>query len=712
MAFTLIRPGSILAPSTTRRMLSSPLPAAPTGGINFAGPYPSAIVRLTGWWDAGGLAGIRDLNKNPLAAWNNPASSLADLSGHNINLIPFHNAANTSPPQTLAVSRLNNVRGGLGSPNTVIAQYAPSLDPDWGLLHPALSLGSATAWTIYLVWTRPNFRQGTIQVNQNPIALIRSVMGGMTILQADSAGGTNLTLYPGTASATPLSTSLARRHSHALILRHIPGSGVDAWLDGQPVATGIINPLSSISNDQTLLLHDTSIQGSAQCWFHEAACWGHDLSAPDIATLVACQSRWVLGPRKGVNLLVMGQSNAEWFTQSGGALALAQGISWYLGAAAWGFTAQQSGNFNTPARYSMVSGHPISNSTPPLFPPGLGNGTFLTNPGDGSDPSTWSFGPDGAALSAYLQGSSALVSLADESDFAALVWPWTEQDSTLPYASKSLYKASVLRLLQLSRSVLGRSAASLPLLVWNAIPYETNEGVQMVRESMFDLASDPANNIVIFAPQTADSNPLNAIWAPATGLFSGGDPQHRDQPDLLRFGRNGSHAAARAALANGRSDTIAAADVPANQLPIKGGPAISHAFRASNTNIIITITHDSGTDLIVPLQAANGVGWAFMDGGSIATPGPLITALSASRIDATHISLTLSAPLTQPSAFVLIFYPYGSTQIGRGDAITDNAASQTPPEGWDIGADLGAAWRSNFPLQASFYPVTLSDLPI
>ncbi|HQU01560.1 MAG TPA: hypothetical protein PLI12_03825, partial [Acetobacteraceae bacterium] len=138
-------------------MLSSPLPVAPNGGIAFAGPYPSAITGLTGWWDAGGLAGVRDLNNNPLAAWNNPAISLADLSGHNINLVPFHNATNTSPPQTLAVSRLNNIRGGLGSPNPVIAQYAPSLDPDWGLLHPALSLGSATAWTIYLIWTRPNF---------------------------------------------------------------------------------------------------------------------------------------------------------------------------------------------------------------------------------------------------------------------------------------------------------------------------------------------------------------------------------------------------------------------------------------------------------------------------------------------------------------------------------------------------------------------------
>ena len=57
---------------------------------------------------------------------------------------------------------------------------------------------------------------------------------------------------------------------------------------------------------------------------------------------------------------------------------------------------------------------------------------------------------DFAALTAYLTGSSTLVSTLDESDIAFLVWPWSEQDSTMPYANKSLYKASVLRLLSLT----------------------------------------------------------------------------------------------------------------------------------------------------------------------------------------------------------------------------------------------------------------------
>ena len=113
----------------------------------------------------------------------------------------------------------------------------------------------------------------------------------------------------------------------------------------------------------------------------------------------------------------------------------------------------------------------------------------------------------------------------------------------MPYANKALYKATVLQLLSLTRSLLGRTAANLPLLAWNAIPYETNDGVQMVRESIADLAAVSANNIIVFAAQTADSNPLNAAYDPTTGLFSGGDPEHRDEPDLLRYGRIGAHAA-------------------------------------------------------------------------------------------------------------------------------------------------------------------------
>lgn len=705
--------GSPLLTGLARRALTAQLPpgSTPPAGL-FTGPYPSAIAGLSGWWDAGLLSGLQDVNGNPLAVSNAVIGTVVDKSGNGRNLAPYHISADTAPAATLAVPRVNGYLGAAGAPDGSIANYGPSLDPDWGLSHPGFELGAGVAWTRYLVWTRPNWRQGTYYVNESPIPLLHSNAGaGATVLAADSAEGSNLTLFPGTASQTVLSATLARRHSHAIILRNTPGLGVDVWLDGAQVAARVANPLPASANAQILLLHDGTVQGSAQCWFHEAATWERALSSAEITTLIAAQGRWVLGARRGVNLLVMGQSNASWFITSGAPLALAQGIAWYLGAASYGYTAAASGTFLSPNRYSVISGHPISNSSPPLFPPGLGNGTFLTNPGDGSDPSTWSGGPDFAALTAYLTGSSAIVSAVDEADIAFLVWPWSEQDSTMPYANKALYKGTVLQLLGLTRGLLGRSASSLPLLAWNAIPYETNDGVQMVRESIADLAAGGANNIVVFAAQTADSNPLNATYNPATGIFTGGDAEHRDEPDLLRYGRMGAHAAGRAAVAQGLSDSIAAAQLPATGLPAQGGPKITHVYRASNTTLVLTVQHDSGNDLNIPLQAVNGVGFTVMDGGSVATPGTIINAIAAARIDATHVSVTLAAAITHPSAQVLLFYPYGSTQIGRGDAVTDNAAALTPPQNWNIGNDLGSAWNVNFPLQATTYPITLSDTP-
>ncbi len=676
----------------------------------FSGPYPSDISGLSGWWDAGTLAGLLDSNGNPLTAVNSVVASVLDKSGQGQTLAPYHISADTMPVAALAVPRVNGYLGAVGAVDTSIVNYAPSLDPDWGLLHPGLEFGAGVAWTRYFVWTRPNWRQGTYYADNQPIPLIHTLAGsGAAILQADSAEGGNLTLFPGSTGQVVLLANLQRRHSHAVILRNTPGAGVDVWLDGVQVATAVTNPLGASALAQVLFLHDGTLQGSAQCWFHEAAAWERTLSATEVAALIAAQARWVLGARRGVNLLVMGQSNAAWFINAGGAMALAQGIAWYLGAASYAVTAALAGTYLSPNRYSVVSGHPISNSSPPLFPPGTSYGTFLTNPGDGSDPSTWSGGPDFTALTDYLTGNAAIVSAVDESDIAFLVWPWSEQDSTMPYADKTLYKGSVLQLLSMTRGLLGRTAGNLPLLAWNAIPYETNDGVQMVRESIVDLASDAANNVIMFVKQTADSNPLNASYDPVTGLFSGGDPEHRDEPDLLRYGRIGAHAAGLAAISGGLSDSIPAAQLPGIGLPVKGGPEIVHVYRASDTDLILTISHDAGDDLIVPLQAANGAGFAVMQGGSVAAPGTIIVANAAARIDATHISVTLNEAITSPSSEVLLFYPYGSTQIGRGDAITDNWASVMPPLNWNIGNDLGSAWVMNLPLQATGYPIILSD---
>jgi hypothetical protein len=195
---------------------------------------------------------------------------------------------------------------------------------------------------------------------------------------------------------------------------------------------------------------------------------------------------------------------------------------------------------------------------------------------------------------------------------------------------------------------------------------------------------------------TADSNSRGASWDPATGIQTGGDN--------LIFTRRAAPVVARALLAQGRQDSMGS--IPSG-LPVVGGPKIVHAYRESATSVVLTVQHDAGSDLRVPLRAANGMGFLVMDVGSVPSPGVLVPATACARVDATHLRLTLAQALVNASAACLLFYPYGSfsptgapgyrADMGRGNAVTDNFSAVTKPAGWDIGGDLGSVWNLDFP---------------
>jgi hypothetical protein len=217
----------------------------------------------------------------------------------------------------------------------------------------------------------------------------------------------------------------------------------------------------------------------------------------------------------------------------------------------------------------------------------------------------------------------------------------------------------------------------------------------MQREAVANMAADPSQNITVVLPQTTDAMPRAIggnsalVFNPATGVFSGGDGFHRDLPDNQRFGMLAAPLVARAIIASEGGDTITA--IPAG-VPAAGGPVVTHVYRRTNTSLVITVQHDCGTDLIVPATlAASGAGWAVMDGGSVATPGTIVNAIACVRLNPTQLQITLPQALVNPSANCLLFYPYGTTTIGRGNTVTDNLSQVTPPPGWDIAADLGAA---------------------
>jgi hypothetical protein len=704
MSVILTGPSSkVMMAAPGRPMLVGPLPASAVAAPPVSGL--ASVAGLTGWWDAGVVTNIIGPGGAPLTAFGASAGSVADKSGAGEALTVWHRATTgTNPP--IATPHLSGLLGGLGL-NMVVpptlpqsGQQLPVMDPDQGLISASMSLGSGAAWTIFLVWSRPNWPQSS----SGPATLLS--IDGTVVLAADNSTGANrLILFPG-AGQTMLTTSLTRRHTHAVILRNTPGTGVDAWLDAAQSATGAANPMAAVLSAPLLLLHDGATNGGSECWFHEAAIWQNAIASPGIATILAYETRWALGPRKGIQILVTGQSNAGNGLNDGAWHLLAQGVAWHLGALGYGVV----GGYSSPPAATCIHGEGIY----PVAALGL-SGSFLNDPGDGSDPSTWVLGTDGLAMQTWIESNTAP---EDAADVAAILWPWSEDDCTRQYSEKATYEAAARRLLSLERGVLSRSAANLPQVWWSAIPFSygnNDAGTQMQREVVADMMTDPTQNVTVVLPQTSDSLPRSIggpalVFNPATGIWSGGDPLHRDIPDNQRFGMLAAPLVARAILAASGGDSLAS--IPAG-VPSAGGPVVTHVYRVSNTSLIVTIEHDCGTDLIVPAtQAAMGAGWAVMDGGSVASPGTIVTATACARLNATQLLVTLAQALVNLSPACRLFYPYGTGMMGRGNSVTDNASVVTPPAGWNIAADLGPGWSLNMPVHipmATASGVVLSD---
>ena len=674
MSFLLIAPGMPMRLGGGRAALWRPLASTVTPPAATL----TAITGLSGWWDAAQPATMADANTIALSGWNQPVARITDRSTGSRPLLPYRAGAGTAAP--MATPRLAALLGGAGRVAGGAGTLAPALDPDLGWRLTDVNFGSASAWTRLLVWSRPNTRQNSGH-DSTPVALLTT--STTPIMQAEA---TRLLVF-----GQPVKTDLARRHTHSMILRHTPGAGIDVWIDGTQAATAIANPLPASASAPMTLLHDTSANGAAQCWLHEAAMWERALNSGEISSLLGYLTRWARGPRQGITLVFNGQSNALNYAMNDGAAALlAQGVGWHLGTLAANIVASYGG-----AAYTLMSGHGLYPAVGGVFP-----GSFVDSTG-GGDPAMWPLGTDGQATQAAL----AALSTTDRADIAALVWPWNETDSLRAASEKATFKAAAQRFLALERAMLGRGAAELPLIWWNAIPYGSAAGIQTHREVVGELAADASQHVIIGNPMTADSNPRNAAWDANTGIASGGDSAHRDTTDNIRFARLAAPVVARAILAAGRVDAFGA--IPAG-LPSSGGPRITQAVRETATSILLTIQHDAGNDLLVPLQAANGAGFAVMDGGNVGAAGPIRAANACVRVDATHLRITLATPMTLAAASCLLFYPYGAATIGRGNAVTDNFSQCTRQAGWDIGADLGSAWNINFPLAATFTPIPMS----
>ena len=677
-----------------RRALYAPFaqnaPATPVNGTS--GRLTQIIAETMGWWDASSPQGLVGPGGSSIETWSAPANMLADLTGNGRDLLPFSNPSSTTLPR--GSPHLSGLLGGAGFPVAAKELLQPALDATSGWQRPSSVSYTNADWTWYMVWSRPNWRQAT-GFDAAPVTLL--TIGSRPILQLDSSGGSGrLILFPGTNQLV-VSSSMSRRHTHSIVIQYSARSGLALWLDDVQVAQSVQVPSEALTG-QVLLLHDGNPFGAAQCWFHEAAEWGRALSNHDITTLLSYASRWTRGNRKGLYFIFNGQSNAVNYSINDGAAALlARGVAWYLGALSYNVLATIGGGTN----YTMASGHglyTVRNSGYP-YP-----GSFVADPQDGSNPSDWQMGHDGLAVQQAIAGLHA----EDLSDIWTIVWPWNETDSLRQYGESSTFEAAALRFLSFVRSMLGDTTNNIPLIWWNAIPYGSTEGMAMHRSVVQNLVASGSHNVIVGNPQTSDSNPRNSLWDPLTGIAVAGDTAHRDSIDNLRFAKLAAPVVARALLTSGHVDSLGT--IPAC-IPRRGGPTIAHVYRQTDTKLVITLIHDSGNDIKVPLQAAAGAGFAVMDGGAPENAGAVVQATFCQRIDATHLLVVLDQPLRNASPACQLFYPYGSAQIGRGNAVTDNFSAMSMTAGWNISADLGPDWSLDFPLSATFSGIPLSDVP-
>ncbi len=689
MSLVFVRPGHPMGVGGNFLALYQPL----TTGATLPGTGQSliqAVSGTSGWWDASTPDGLLGPGSTTASVWNAPGSALIDLSGNGHNLVPLLSPASSNLPR--GSPHLSGLLGGAGYPVGSAGLLQPALDPAGGWQLPGSTPNATTSWTWYLVWSRPNWRQGT-SFDANPITLL--TMGSRAILQVDSKGGSNrLVLFPGPGQVVVNST-MARRHTHSIIIRYSPISGAGLWLDNVRVAESIHWAPAPLSGP-VVILHDGTSLGAAQCWLHEAAEWNRALSDAEVALVASYAQRWVRGARKGIYFIVNGQSNAINYTLNDGAAALlARGVAWHLGALAYNVLATTGNAMN----FTMQSGHGIYAGASSGYP-----GSFVMDPGNGSNPAGWSLGADGLAVQQAVAGLPA----EDVTDICAIIWPWNETDSLRQYNEAATFQAAALRYLSLLRAMIGDTSNRIPLVWWNAIPYGSADGITMHRQIVHDIASNSATNVVIGNPQTSDSNPRGSSWNPTTGIATGGDSAHRDIADNQRFAMLAAPVVARTLLAGNYGDSISA--IP-DAVPKVGGPFITHVYRQSSTILIVTVVHDGGNDLRVPLQAAAGLGFAVMDGGTPGSDGPIVSAITCQRLDGTHLQIVLDSALQHASGACQLFYPFGSVQIGRGNAVTDNFSAMTMPTGWNIHSDLGTSWNLDCPLAATFSGIPLSDSP-
>ena len=353
-----------------------------------------------------------------------------------------------------------------------------------------------------------------------------------------------------------------------------------------------------------------------------------------------------------LNVLLRRQSNADLLSMSSDWPAIANTVQQLLGFDGVTNTVTLLAHSNDGANDNTING-----------------GTAFI--GDWVDPaaSGWQHGWTDDTLENGLLNYINALPAATKAAPTAVVWRLhNEYDSTNASLTTAEWMSAVKFEAQQVRAALGQSAATVPYLFVNAIPYNGSIDTvnQAIKLGMQQLAADPSFNAAV-GVQADDLN-MDGTYFGANGTPGSYGGGHMSAPDIsLVAGR----------LARAIAETFAQYAQPnspvANGTLDAFGPQAVAAAVVSDTQVLVTAAlDDANLSKSLSAEAAGGIGWSIIDGGVT------LNATAAQVTDGAHVLLTFGTTVPLDGTARLYYaWGYGRLGSGSGDPGEGNAIYDT-----------------------------------
>jgi hypothetical protein len=415
-----------------------------------------------------------------------------------------------------------------------------------------------------------------------------------------------------------------------------------------------------------------------------------------------------------LNLILIGQSNAAYFTESGYLTLLEESIEQDLGF-----------NGTSQVVNIIAAGGPADSGSTDISsaPATEFGGTALTTDwltaNNGNEADGWTSGTNEDGV--YSQMNAVLTYLAQtfaadpamSSEPTAIIDLHNETDVQNPLLNTSIWMSALSFEASAIRAVLGETPAQAPYAFVNAIPFpeepiavatqaQVDENEQAIRLGMESLASNPAFDGIIAAQindidqnyqadgdggwhlnGASTTNRAGQVVGVATNASTG--EVYDDYVLEQRLALSLADAFSASALPG---SPVAQAVASTGTLFDDTGPLVTGAATVAGhaDELLLTVQQfDSATSFNTALSAdaLAGVGWSLRTSASGADSQLVATGTSATIISATEVLVTFDAAVPAAASGDLLFYAWGGERIAPAgtpsSALSSNYSGTTYP---------------------------------